>query len=192
MGFETIHFPSFGDKTVFISLLTDVPQSVLQTVKSKLIEGNKDYDFCFLNCNYIISREHLLSGIYKALNNWKTELAKAKTLNTEIIFNMSPVNNIMEALKRFGVDSTNEKDSVLCIKVTDEKTDFEQINHHLLSILEADSSQNVPLTDEYLYSVVDQAKFKKLYKLNDAKITNQNVQAQLTRLAIGACLLRGN
>lgn len=134
MSYETAKFPTFGDKAVFISLFNDVSQDVLLRVKSMLVEGNKDYDFCFLNCNYIISKEHLLSGIYKALNNWESEQAKARTLNAEIIFNMSPVNNIMEAFKKFGVDNSKEKDALLCIKVVPDNTDFNALNQHLIEV----------------------------------------------------------
>ncbi|CAH6722536.1 EKC/KEOPS complex subunit Cgi121p [[Candida] jaroonii] len=191
MAFLSTKFPSF-DKTIFISLLVDVDQHTLEEVKTKLIEGNKDYDFAFFNTNYIISKEHLLNGIHRAMINYKNGSAKSKTLNTEIILNMSPVSNIMEALKRFGIDSSKESANLLCVKVIDDDESLEDINNTLITNLGVSKDQNVELTDDFLLKSVDVAKFKKLYKLNDAKYNDKKpLQNQLTRLAIGACLLRG-
>lgn len=193
MTYEVVKFPSYPDQSVFISVFRDVEKLVLDTVKSRLISADRDYDYCFLNCNYIVSREHLLSAIYKAIVNYSSDNYKAKTLNTEIIFNMSPINNIMDSLKRFGVDSSKDHDHLVCIKVLDEKSspDFESLNDQLVRLLHCQKQQNIPLTDEFLQHAVDIAKLKKIYKLSDTNLTADD-QDQLTRLVIGACLLRGN
>lgn len=91
----------------------------------------------------------------------------------------------MDALKRFGVDELCPE--VIVVKVLEEDDKVEEIEQHLSGIL---GSEGVPLTDEHLYSSVDLKKFKKVYKLNDAKLES-DLQTSLTRLAIGACQLRG-
>ncbi|EGV63222.1 hypothetical protein PSN45_004505 [Yamadazyma tenuis] len=196
MVFEKVVFPSYPHKTVFISVFANVPKNVLSVVKTKLIEGDPNYELCFLNTNYIISTEYLYSAIYKAILNFETGQSKAKTLNTEIIFNLSPVNNIMDAFKRFGVDDSQDQSNVICIKVIDYVSDgncLEDLNTHISKLLHTDASQNIPLQDAYLFKTVDISKFKKIFKLNDAKLSeSENLQIQLTRLAIGACLIRGN
>lgn len=196
MVHKVIQLAQFPKYTILVSLFTSIDNSVLEKVKEQLISGNQDYDFCFLNTQHIISLEHLYNAIHKALLNYEFGSMKAKSLNTEIIFSMSPINNIMDALKRFGVDETCP--NVIAVKLvpsndSDEKT-LEEINNHLLSILSCENLQNPNLDDKVIInSLVDLKKFKKVYKLNDANLSKDEseLQANLTRLAIGACQLRG-
>lgn len=191
--YDVIKFPQFGEYTVFLSYFRGIENEVLSTVKKELVAGNKVYDFCFLNTNHIISLEHLYSSIYRSISNLENECMRAKTVNTEIIFNLSPINNIMDALKRFGVDESLDKTIVIKIFKTSEVSDeiLQSTNRHLLNLLQVDPSQNLKLDDSLLFELVNIDKFKKIYKLNDAKLGSTDIQAQLTRLAVGACVLRG-
>lgn len=189
MAFEVIRFPQFDDKQVFISLIKNIKKSTLETIRSNLIEGNTEYDYCFLNTKHLISREFILGGIHRAMLNYASGQNKAKSLHTEIILCMSPVNNIMEALKKFGVDPSDDGDLV-CVKVVDAHSDMESIHQQLLHLVGSETVENISLTDEYLWNGIEMSKFKKLFKLNDAKIESN--QDNLTRLAIGTSLLRGN
>jgi EKC/KEOPS complex subunit CGI121/TPRKB len=191
--YDVIKFPQFGEYTVFLSYFQGIKKEVLSTVKKELVAGNKVYDFCFLNTNHIISLEHLYSSIYRSISNLENECMRAKTVNTEIIFNLSPINNIMDALKRFGVDESLDKTIVIKIFKTSEVSDeiLQSTNRHLLNLLQVDPSQNLKLDDSLLFELVNIDKFKKIYKLNDAKLGSTDIQAQLTRLAVGACVLRG-
>lgn len=178
---NTVVFPQFPQLPVVVGLLKDVQPETLAKVKTELVAANPDYDFCFLNPTHIVSLEHLYSAIHRAVSNQKNDTMRAKTLNTEIIFNLLPVNNIVDALRRFGVDETCS--SLIAIKVLDDSSNIEEHLQGLLGV------KPVPLTDEALWELVDRKKFKKLYKLNDAKTDDS--QASLTRLAICACQLRG-
>lgn len=195
MTHSVISFPQFPETSILISCFKDIKPSVLSEVKTQLVSGNKDYDFCFLNTLHIISLEHLYSAIHKSILNYSGDSMRAKTLNTEIIFNLSPINNIMDALKRFGVDEGCP--NVIIIKVffnKEETNNIDQIENHLQKLLEANNTQSLELNDDVLFNdFIDIKKFKKVYKLNDAKLTNDenDLQANLTRLAIGACQLRG-
>lgn len=196
MVYQIVKLPQFPKFTILVFLFTNIDSPILKKVKEQLIKGNKDYDFCFLNTQHIISLEHLYSSIHKAVLNHEFGNMKAKTLNTEIIFNLSPINNIMDALKRFGVDDTCS--NLISIKVIPtsvaSESAFEEVNKHLLDILCCDESHNPELTDEIIYnSLVDIKKLKKVYKLNDAELSNDesSLQGELTRLSIGACQLRG-
>lgn len=91
----------------------------------------------------------------------------------------------MDALKRFGVDELCPE--VIVVKVLEEEDEVKEIEQRLSTIL---GSENVPLTDQHLFASVDLKKFKKVYKLNDTKLES-DLQTALTRLAIGACQLRG-
>lgn len=196
MTYEEIRLPQFPNYTILIFLFTGIDTPVLKKVKEQLISGNKDYDFCFLNTQHIISLEHLYNSIHKAILNYEFGNMKAKTLNTEIIFNLSPINNIMDALKRFGVDEACPNLITIKALPTPECNEiaFKDLNEHLLKILSTDPSHNPKLNNEIIFdSLVDLKKLKKVYKLNDAKFSKDesNLQGELTRLAIGACQLRG-
>ncbi|ODV81650.1 protein CGI121 [Suhomyces tanzawaensis NRRL Y-17324] len=185
MTYQEVKLPQFPETPVFVSLFTGVSEDTLNTIKTELVAANKDYDFCFLNTNHVISLEHLYHSLYKSVLNHKNGTMRAKTLHTEIIFNLSPINNIMDALRRFGVDP--ECPDVIAIKVTDEP--FEEVYKHLRKIVGAEA---VEINDRVLEGLINVPKVKKIYKLNDAKLDEQHLQQLLTRLAIGACILRGN
>lgn len=195
MAYEKLKLAQFPNYTVLIFLFTDVGSPILKQVKEQLISSNKDYDFCFLNTQHIISLEHLYNSIHKAILNYEFGNMRAKTLNTEIIFNLSPINNIMDALKRFGVDETCPNLITIKVLPTLECNEIacNELNTHLLKILSIDDSHNPTLNDELIFnSLVDLKKLKKVYKLNDAKFSDEsNLQGELTRLTIGACQLRG-
>lgn len=181
-----ITFPQFPEYKVYITLYTNIEPENISTIKSNLINANSKYDYCFLNTKYIISQEHLLQSIYKSLLNHKNNCMTSKNLNSEIILNLSPLNNIGDALKKFGISEDCSNSIIVKIIQGDDKpydSNLKEIVHGNI----------IDLTDDYIFhQLVDLPKFKKLYKLNDAKLDKDgNLQTQLTRLAIGACVLRG-
>ncbi|EER30827.1 conserved hypothetical protein [Candida tropicalis MYA-3404] len=180
-----ITFPQFPEYKVYISLYTNINPENISTIKSNLIAANSKYDYCFLNTKYIISKEHLLQSIHKSLLNYKNNCMTSKNLNSEIILNLSPLNNIGDALKKFGISEDCPNSIIVKIIKDDESNDFD--------LNEIINGNVVDITDEYIFDqLVDLPKFRKLYKLNDAKLDKDgDVQGQLTRLAIGACILRG-
>lgn len=85
-------FPQFPETTVLVALFQDVENA--QQVKTNLIKGNEQYDFCFINADNIISQKQVLSATYKTLVDDKNKTTKSKSLNTEIILNVSPFRNV--------------------------------------------------------------------------------------------------
>lgn len=194
MPHNSVHFPQFADVSVLASVFTDLLPAVLSQVKKGLLLADPLYDYCFLSLAHLVSLEHLYNAIHKAVLNEKNGCMRARTLNTEIIFNLSPVNNIMDALKRFGVDENAS--SVVVVKVFREAVSeevLERVNSEICALLEAASAQNPPLSDSLLYETFDEGKFKKVYKLNEVRLPENKLEVQgaLTRLAVAACQLRG-
>ncbi|KAI5956529.1 CGI121 [Candida jiufengensis] len=119
---------------------------------------------------------------------------QANNLNTEILLNLSPVNVISDAIKRFGISEDCPKTIIIKVIKKDEDVDSEEIEKRINEIIEGD---HVEINDEILLKMVDIPKFKKTYKLNDVKFTSEDnddakaLQGKLTRLAIGASIIRG-
>lgn len=106
---------------------------------------------------------------------------KASSVNTEIILNLSPVNNINDSLRRFGIDEG--RSDILVLKVCQDDEQFSALAKKLEEMLE---STSVKLTEEILFTKFDAARFKKLFKL-------QGIESQeaLAQGAIESSLVRG-
>lgn len=178
MTFQTITLPLYPQHPFFLAYYDNVAPEVLATVKSELISRNPEYDFCFLSTTYLVSLEQLHCALHKAVQNLVQGTMKAKSVNTEIIFDLSPVNNINDALKRFGIDET--RTDLIVVKLSSDTGSFEQLDNELAGLLNAKSTE---LTDDILMQRADLKKFKKLFKLLDA--------SDYTQGAISATLLRG-
>lgn len=198
MTSEVIKFPQFAEFTIHISLFINISLENITTIKSNLIsstDNHNKYDYCFLNTKYIISKEHLFQSIYKSLLNYTSKSGlSTRNLNSEIIYNLSPINNIGDALKRFGI--SEDCPNCIVIKIINNKEEeitkaLDRVNTDLKEIIDGEL---IELNDQYIFeNFIDLAKFRKLYKLNDVAELNKedNLQGRLTRLAIGACILRG-
>lgn len=183
MSYREFRFPQYPEYSVFLSYYSGLSSETLANVKSQLILRNTEFDFCFLSTTHIISLEQIYSSLFKAIQNNAQDRMKANTLNTEILFNLCPVNNINEALKRFGID--NARQDVIVVSVLKEEQG-PQLDEKIASLLQTGGS--IDLTDESLMKTVDLKKFKKLFKVQELK---DDMQRQFTKEAIAASLLRG-
>lgn len=179
---NVVQFPSYPSHKTFIAYYPEVSPQTLHTVKSQLIQRNSEYDYCFLSTTHVVSLEQLYCAIHKAIQNLVNGEMKANSLNAEIILSLSPVNNINDSLKRFGIDESRDDLVVVC--VADQQTDFAALESVLSRLLGSASSE---LCDSILFSRFDEKKFKKLFKLQDVP----SDQALYTKGAIAASLLRG-
>lgn len=184
MGVHKLTFPQYPDVHVLLAYFPDVLKTKLASVKENLVSRNPEYDFCFLSTANLVSLQQLQNGIYTAVRNQKQEQMKASTIYTEIMLSLSPVNNINEALKRFGVDETRNDIIVLKVVQAEQLQESEkEFSAKLESILD---SKPGALTDDVLYNGFDATKFKKLFKLLGVES-----QAELTQGAIEGALFRG-
>lgn len=181
MSYQTIKFPQFPNICIFLSYFDGVTSETLKTIKEQLIARNEEYDYCFLSSTHLVSLQQLRSSLYAAVRNQTLGVMKATSINTEIIFGLSPVNNINDALRRFGVDETRA--DIVVIRVCESGQDFEQLQSKLEELI---GCKPLKLTDEILFSKFDVAKFKKLFKLQAAE-----TQEEYTQGAIESSLIRG-
>lgn len=109
-----------------------------------------------INPTMLVNPFQVLVAANKAVNLQKTGKMKTRSLFSEIIFNLSPTNNISEAFKRFGISDGD--DSVLVVLV--HSKDESQL---LSNITDKVNGRQVPVED--ISSLSDHAKIKKLFKV---------------------------
>ncbi|XP_060759605.1 EKC/KEOPS complex subunit TPRKB isoform X1 [Neoarius graeffei] len=92
----------------------------------------------------------------KAVHVQKIGKMKTRSLYSEIIFNLSPTNNISEAFKRFGI---SDNDHAVLIVLVHNKEDANNKDDLLSKV----DGQQIPA--DQISTLSDLAKIKKLYKV---------------------------
>ncbi|XP_056434299.1 EKC/KEOPS complex subunit TPRKB [Gadus chalcogrammus] len=109
-----------------------------------------------INPKMLVDPFQVIVAANKAVHLQTIGKMKTRSLNSEIIFNLSPTNNISEAFKRFGISDAD--DSVLVVLVA---TGAE--SQTLADIKEKVDGEQVPM--EELPTLSDVTQIRKLYKV---------------------------
>ncbi|CAG01171.1 unnamed protein product, partial [Tetraodon nigroviridis] len=104
----------------------------------------------------VVNGFQVLVAANRAVSLQKTGKMKTRSLYSEIIFSLSPTNNISEAFKRFGISDGD--DSVLVVLV--HGGDEPQLLSDIKTMVDG---EQVPVEDISL--LTDQERIKKLYKV---------------------------
>uniref|UniRef100_A0A1A8ETF9 EKC/KEOPS complex subunit TPRKB n=2 Tax=Nothobranchius korthausae TaxID=1143690 RepID=A0A1A8ETF9_9TELE len=142
----------YPDTRVTQILYTDVKNAA--ELRRKAMEGN--INGALVNPMMLVSPFQVLVAANKAVHLQTTGKMKTKTLNAEIIFNLSPTNNISEAFKRFGISDGDH--SILVVVV--HKSDEVQFVSDISAMVDG---QQLPVED--VSSLSDFNKIKKLFKI---------------------------
>ncbi|KAL1858681.1 hypothetical protein Plec18170_002887 [Paecilomyces lecythidis] len=147
----------------------------------------------------ILSRTHILAATFRAVNDYLNGRLKSRNVHSEIVFSLSPNNNIAESFRKFGLtDATNDL-LVIKVSVSSEIT-HDSVAQHLGQVVEGSA---VPFNDETLSAISDISKIRKAYKMgaapgkptkaasNQTNGTHDNTQRDLEIALLGAIALRG-
>ncbi|KAG7497458.1 hypothetical protein JOB18_037939 [Solea senegalensis] len=142
----------FPDQRVTQTLFKEVKNAA--ELRQSAVEGT--ISGALINPTMLVDPFQVMVAANKAVHFQKTGKMKTRSLYSEIIFNLSPTNNISEAFKRFGISDAD--DSVMIVVVHDKnETQLPQ------DIAAKVDGRQVPVED--VSSLSDPAKIKKLYKI---------------------------
>lgn len=125
-----------------------------------------------LHVQQILSPAHLLTSTFLTLHALHTHRQKTRTPHSELVFRLSPNNNIGESYKKFGLSDTTTDLIAVKLPLKSEGEDWvvdaaitnESVSSHLGSVVEG-TSVEIGQDGEELGSACDVHKVRKLYKL---------------------------
>lgn len=114
----------------------------------------------------------MLAAVFRALNDMLNNRLKSRNVHSEVVFSLSPNNNIAESFRRFGINDTTR--TLLAIKIsTNLNVTAEGVERHLSSSI---TGVAIPFTNDALADITDLAKVRRIYKL-DTGNANSNGSA---------------
>ncbi|KAL4921071.1 kinase binding protein CGI-121-domain-containing protein [Aspergillus aurantiobrunneus] len=191
---ETIHLPHLPSSlSVHAALYKDVQNA--SHLRQQLLSANADFEYAFIDASMILSRAHALSAVFRAVNDYLNERLKSRNIHSEIVFSLSPTNNIADSFRKFGIADTTS--SLLVVKVSVNP----DITHESVAAHLAQNVQGTPLPfdDAVVAGISDIAKIKKAYKLGSLPPASSNQvngardegRRRLELSILGAIALRG-
>ncbi|RXN20371.1 EKC KEOPS complex subunit Tprkb-like protein [Labeo rohita] len=117
---------------------------------------NGEIKGALINPSMVVDAFQILVATNKAVHLHKNGKMKTRSLYSEIIFNLSPTNNISEAFKRFGISDSDSAVHIVLVHNKDETLNIDDI------ISKVDGEQ---IAVDQVSDLTDVAKIKKLYKI---------------------------
>ncbi|KAI9781308.1 MAG: hypothetical protein M1839_006101 [Geoglossum umbratile] len=150
---------------IHIALFKDVENSAL--LKRQLLGGNEEFEYAFIDASVMLSTAHALAASYRAVTDLLNGRIRSRNVHSEIVFALSPNNNIAESFRRFGISDTTTSLLVIKVSVSPSIT-HESVAQHLGLVVKGTL---VEFSNKVLDEMTDLARVRKIYKLN----TGQNV-----------------
>lgn len=155
-SFHLAHLPQ--THCVHVGLFNEVSNATF--LRQQLLDANPLFEYAFISASSLISATHLFAAIYRAVNDQLSHRLKSRNVHSEIVFSLSPNNNIADAFRRFGI-GPDTKD--LCVVRVG--GDAAAVATHLTENVRGTS---VEFSDEALRNMTDWTAVRKVYKLGKA------------------------
>ena len=89
---ETIVLPHLSQHPLHICLFADVQNAAF--LHQQLLDGNQDFEYAFLDVTTLLSKTHVLSACFRAINDMINHRLKSRNVHSEIVFALSPNSNV--------------------------------------------------------------------------------------------------
>lgn len=89
---ETVTLPHLPNQPLHIILFRNLANAPF--LRQQLLQGNSDFQYAFLDAATILSRDQVLGGCFRAINDMLQERLKSKNVHSEIVFSLSQNNNV--------------------------------------------------------------------------------------------------
>lgn len=195
---EQIHLAHLPQSLqLYITAYTDVQNAPF--LRAQLLAGNQSFNYAFIDASSLLSRRHLLAACFRALNDHLHDRLKSNNVQSEIVFCLSPNNNIGDAFKRFGIQDSST--NLVVVKVGDgENVTKAGVEEHLAGAI---NGTEVGFSDEWARGVCDLDRLRKTYKIakppSKGKVVNgdhgkdgaESEREELEAQVLGLMALRG-
>ncbi|XP_019948029.1 EKC/KEOPS complex subunit TPRKB [Paralichthys olivaceus] len=148
----------FPDRTVTQVLFKEVKNAA--ELRQSAVDGQ--INAALIKPTMLVDPLQVLVAANKAVHLQNTGKMKTRSLNSEMIFNLSPTNNISDAFRRFGISDGD--DSVMVVVVHD-KNESQLVEDIAAKV----DGRQIPVED--VSSLSDSAKIRKLYKVTSQEET---------------------
>ncbi|KAG5845834.1 EKC/KEOPS complex subunit TPRKB isoform X1 [Anguilla rostrata] len=161
----------FPEYTVTQLLFKDVKNAT--DLRKNAIAG--EISGALINPSVLVDPFQVLVATNKALHLQKIGKMKTRSLYSEIIFNLSPTNNISEAFKNFGISDSDSAVQVVLVHADAEQNNMDDI------LSKVDGQQ---ISVHHISSLSNIAKIKKLYKVSpQEELCGSLLDAVICRMA---------
>ena len=89
---EIVQLPHLQNHPLQIALFKNVKNASF--LRQQLLEGNSEYGYAFLDASVLLSRHHVFAACFRAINDSVHGRLKSKNVHSEIVFALSPNNNV--------------------------------------------------------------------------------------------------
>ncbi|CAF9918596.1 MAG: hypothetical protein HETSPECPRED_003809 [Heterodermia speciosa] len=132
-------------------------------LQQQLLLGNSDFEYAFIDASVILSPNHLLAAVFRAVNDSDNGRLKSRNVHSEIVFALSPNNNIATSFRTFGILPTTR--SLLVVKIsTNPSITASSISQHLSATIEGTA---IEFSKDNISKFTDIKKVKKIYKIGN-------------------------